>query len=172
MGSSTWFCFGAELPIFVLCWHLWSSFESAACSANIPLPVVFSSLLRNLWLLEGLEKFPTWILAEFFGSHDQELVEVLVSNYFTQSGGFPSGSDGKGSACNVGDLGSIPRLGRSPGEGHDYLLQYSSLENPMDRGAWWATVCGVSKSLRSNWLTEQLTHHLSKHRDWMNELGT
>ena len=50
--------------------------------------------------------------------------------------GFPGGSDGKESACNVGDLGLIPGLGRSPGEGHGYLLQYSCLENPMDRGAW------------------------------------
>ena len=50
--------------------------------------------------------------------------------------GFPGGSDGKESACNVGDLGLIPGLGRSPGEGHGYLLQYSCLENSMDRGAW------------------------------------
>ena len=47
--------------------------------------------------------------------------------------GFPGGSDGKESACNVGDLGSIPGLGRSPGEGNSYPLQYSCLENSMDR---------------------------------------
>ena len=52
-------------------------------------------------------------------------------------GGFPGGSDGKESTCNVGDLGSVPGLGRSPGEGNGYLLQYSCLENFMDRGAWW-----------------------------------
>ena len=46
----------------------------------------------------------------------------------------------------AGDLGSIPGSGRSPGEGNGNPLQYSRLENPMDRGAWWATVCGVSKS--------------------------
>ena len=50
--------------------------------------------------------------------------------------GFPGGSDGKASACNVGDLGSISGSGRSPGEGNSNLLQYSCLENPMDRGAW------------------------------------
>ena len=50
--------------------------------------------------------------------------------------GFPGGSDGKESACNVGDLGCIPELGRSPGGGYDNPLQYSCLENPMDRGAW------------------------------------
>ena len=50
--------------------------------------------------------------------------------------GFPGGSDAKASACNVGALGSIPGLERSPGEGNGNLLQYSCLENPMDRGAW------------------------------------
>ena len=59
---------------------------------------------------------------------------------------FPGGSDGKASAYNVGDLGSIPGSGRSPGEGNDNPLQYSCLKNPMDRGAWWATVHGVAKS--------------------------
>ena len=60
--------------------------------------------------------------------------------------GFPGVSEVKESACNVGDLGSIPGLGRSPGEGNGNPLQYSCLENPMDRGAWWATVHGVTKS--------------------------
>ena len=60
--------------------------------------------------------------------------------------GFSGGSDGKGSACNAGDLGSIPGLGRSPGEGNGNPLQYSCLENPMDGGAWWATVYGVAES--------------------------
>ena len=60
--------------------------------------------------------------------------------------GFPGGSDGKESACNVGGLGSTPRLGRSPGEGTGNPLQYSCLENPVDRGAWWTAVHGVTKS--------------------------
>ena len=59
---------------------------------------------------------------------------------------FPAGSDGKESACNVGDLGSIPGSGRPPGGGHGNPLQYSCLENPTDRGAWWATVHGVTES--------------------------
>ena len=54
--------------------------------------------------------------------------------------GFPGGPEVKASACNVGDLGSIPGLGRSPGEGNGNPLQYSCLENPMDGGAWWATI--------------------------------
>ena len=64
----------------------------------------------------------------------------LAPCFFT----FTGGSDGKESACNARDLGSIPWLGRSPEE-NGYPLQYSGLENPMDRGAWWATVQGVAK---------------------------
>ena len=60
--------------------------------------------------------------------------------------GFPRGSDGKESMCNAGDLCSIPGLGKSPGGDHGNPLQYSCLENPMDRGAWQATVHGVTKS--------------------------
>ena len=60
--------------------------------------------------------------------------------------GFPGGSDGKESTCNAEDLGLIPGLGRSPGGGHSNPLQYSCLENSMDREASWATVCGVTKS--------------------------
>ena len=57
--------------------------------------------------------------------------------------GFPGGSGGKESTCMAGDLGSIPGLGRSPGEGSGNSLQYSCLENFMDRGAWWAMVFPV-----------------------------
>ena len=63
--------------------------------------------------------------------------------------GFPCSSDGKESACiarDAGDTGSVSELGRSPGEGNGDSLQYSRLENPMDRGALWATFCGVTKS--------------------------
>ena len=60
--------------------------------------------------------------------------------------GFPSCSDGEESACNAGHLGSIPGLESSPGEGNGYPLQYSCLENPMDRETWWATVHEVAKS--------------------------
>ena len=62
----------------------------------------------------------------------------MGSNVFI--GGFPDGAEVKASACNVGDLGSIPGSGRSPGEGNGNPLQCSCLENPMDGGAWWATV--------------------------------
>ena len=76
--------------------------------------------------------------------------------------GFPGGSDGKESALNLGDRGLIPVLQRSPGEGNSYPLQYSGLENSMDRGAWQATVHGVAKSwtrlsdwTELNWITLQ-----------------
>ena len=59
---------------------------------------------------------------------------------------FPGGSKGKESACHAGDQGSIPGLGSSSGEGNGNPLQYSCLENSMDREAWWATVRGVTKS--------------------------
>ena len=60
--------------------------------------------------------------------------------------GFPGGLDSKESACDSGDVGSIPGSGRSPGEGNGNSLQYSCLENSMNRGAWQAIVHGVSKS--------------------------
>ena len=60
--------------------------------------------------------------------------------------GFPGGSDGKEPACNSGDLGSIPGLGKYPGEGNGNPFQYSSLENSMNRGTWWANVHGLTKS--------------------------
>ena len=62
------------------------------------------------------------------------------------SRGFLGGPDSKESACNAEDLSSVPGSGRSPREGTSYPLQYSCLENPMDRGAWWATVHGVVNS--------------------------
>ena len=60
--------------------------------------------------------------------------------------GFPDGSDGKECPFNAGEPDLIPGLGRYLGEKNGNPLQYSSLENPMDRGAWWATVHGVIKS--------------------------
>ena len=70
----------------------------------------------------------------------------IVNEHLDCFHGFPGGSDGKESAHNVGDPGSIPGLGRSPGEGNGNSPQYSCLENSMDRGAWQAIVHGVPKS--------------------------
>ena len=70
----------------------------------------------------------------------------MLFGFWSLEAGFPGGSDSRESTCDVGDLGSIPGSRRSPGEGNGNPLQYSCLENPMDRGAWWATVHGVAKS--------------------------
>ena len=78
---------------------------------------------------------------------------ILAFRYFSIKpfcftlAGFLGGSAGKESACSAGDLGSIPGLGRSPGDGNGNPLQYSCLGNPTGRGAWRATVHGVAKSL-------------------------
>ena len=78
--------------------------------------------------------------------------------------GFSSGSGSKESACSAGDLGSISGFGRSPGEGNGYPIQYSCLENSIDRGSWQATVHGVAKSW--TWLRDfhSLTNR-HKHRN-------
>ena len=72
--------------------------------------------------------------------------------------GFPSGSDSKESACSVGDPGSVPGLGRSPGEGNGNPLQYSCLENPMNREAWQATYSPWG--LKESDMTEQLHYQM------------
>ena len=81
--------------------------------------------------------------------------KLVIIHFLDCDPGFPGGSEVKSSACNAGDLGSIPGSGRSPGEGNGNLLQYSCLENAMDGGAWWATCHGVTKS--QTWLSD-FTH--------------
>ena len=93
--------------------HLVASVPALPCSLTRQWPQM------KLWM---------WSNSAEVKMSSQMLVIVIL--------GFPGGSDGKASAHNVGDLGSIPGLGRSPGEGNGNPLQYSSLENPMDRGAW------------------------------------
>ena len=75
-----------------------------------------------------------------------QVMSLLFKMLFRFVMGFPGGSEVKVSACNVGDLGSIPGSGRAPGEGNGNPLQYSCLDNPMDGGAWWAIVHEVAKS--------------------------
>ena len=77
-------------------------------------------------------------------------------NWVTFTFTFPGGSDSKESACDVEVLGLIPGLGISPGEGNSNPLQYSCLENPTDRGAWWATVHGVAELDKTELLTDQI----------------
>ena len=93
-----------------------------------------------------------------------------------QSQDFPGSSGDKASACNAEDQGSVPGSGRSPGEGNGYPLQYSGLENSMDRGAWRATVHGVAKSrtrlnnTHSYRHTHTLTHTLTHTHSHTHEL--
>ena len=78
------------------------------------------------------------------------------------------GSAGKVSACNAGDLGSIPMLGRSSGEGKSYPLQYSCLGNPRDRGAWWAVVYGVKQS-QTRLTRLRSSSNSTKSRTWLSD---
>ena len=75
--------------------------------------------------------------------------------------GFPGGSDGKESACNVGDPDSIPGFGRSTGEVTGYLRQNSCPENSMSRGAWWATVHEVAMSWAYKDIANPCSHHVA-----------
>ena len=104
----------------------------------------------------------------FFLNRSFETVFPLVLHgklwRFNELGiGFPNGSDSEESAYNAGDLGSVPGMVRSPGEGKGYLFLYSCLENSMDRGAWQATVCGVSKEVdMTEWVSPSLFNELGK----------
>ena len=73
-------------------------------------------------------------------------INIFLTHTLHMAIGFPGGSVSKETACNAGDLGSIPGSGRSPRQGNGNPLQNSCLGNPMDRGAWWATVHGVTRA--------------------------
>ena len=113
------------------------------------------SVLCDIWRLSSLilleESSPSlwWFSHRSVLSSTQLYSDLQVTQhdsleFFLHS--FHAGSDGKESACSVGDLGSIPGSGRSPGEGNGNPLQCSCLENPMDGGAWWASVHGVAEN--------------------------
>ena len=134
-------------------------------SANSPLPnkVTFTGSGVNTWkyLLGGHHSTHDAVLAhteELLSFHVPWAREVVIAPVVTQLSflGFPGGSDGKESACNARDRNLIPGLGRSPGEGNGYPLQYSCLGNSMDRGNQWATVRGVAKS--QTWLIRLSLH--------------
>ena len=103
-------------------WH-WQLKGWKECESRVYtwIPLLTGRYLRNPWLL-------------FDGPFQSAFL------------GFPGGVSGKESTCQARDLGFIPGLRRSPGGGHGNILQYSCLENPMDRGAWLATVCRVARS--------------------------
>ena len=100
--------------------------------------------MRNMCVV--LLSFILANLVVTFPTEDKVCRQVLPCKEFNGTFAFPGSSEIKESACNAGDVGLIPGLGRSPGEGNGNPLQYSCLENPMDRRAWWATVHGIAKS--------------------------
>ena len=95
------------------------------------------------WVAIIFSRGPSW-------PRNQTQVSCNAGRFFTDISGYPWSSAGKESTCNVGDLGSIPGLGRSPGEMNGYSLQCSCLENPMDRGAWETTVQAFEPALISH----------------------
>ena len=128
----------------ILSLYLWDPSLSPLHWSMFPRPAV--RLFYGLFLEHRLQSFPN---KRYTGSEFFDLLNdwnVLILSIYLTYLGFPGGSEVKASACNVGDLGSIPGSGRSPGEGNGNPLQYSCLENPMDGGAWRATVHGVAKS--------------------------
>ena len=111
---------------------------------------------------ENMEKIYEYWLKECWCSYinikvdfESRSINREEKGYFLR--GFSVDSDGKESVCNVGDPGSIPGSGRSPGEGHGNPFQYSCLENSMDRETWQAIVLGVAKSD----MIERLPFHFS-----------
>ena len=103
--------------------------------------------------MKGTEKirlFKEGTIKNLFCCLPQNVYMVVFFFFFNRTlffaRGFHGGSEGKASACNAGDLGSIPGLGRSPREGNGNPLQYHCWENPMDGEAWWAPVHGVTES--------------------------
>ena len=143
-------------------WILLQNTCAAVCTAMLygscgletwPFPKVYCFILWRhfaLWLRAWrLVMAHGWDLQWLRAFWDLLWTVILVQPV---SPGFAGGSDGKESACNTGDPGSIPGPGTSPWEGNGNPLQYSRLENSMDRGAWQATVYGVAKSW--TWLSD------------------
>ena len=102
--------------------------------------------MKEFQMIDTLSvSLPEWDHGLFVISFFQFLLNRFLFQALGKDG-FPSGSDSKESACNAGNPGSIPGSGRSPREGNGNPLQYSFLDNTMDRGAWRATIYGVTKS--------------------------
>ena len=121
------------------------STEPGHCMAQVPgsfASVTLFLLVPKLWTRKGPKSGMTY------------LIIGILKNSCEPVLGFPGGSDGKDSACNAGNPVSISGLGRSPGEGNGNPLQYSCLENPMDRRAWRAnSLWGCKESDTAEWLT-------------------
>ena len=126
---------------------LWSLPFGPVLSFKSPDPETFEAFLLFFFFQDCLSVEQEHLLQSVFNVGLFFAVAVTgarVSSFpqWDEASAFPGGSDGKESTCNAGDWGSIPGSGRSPGEGNGYPLQYSCLQNPMNRGDWWATVQG------------------------------
>ena len=130
-------------------WKKWKGLRKVKEHDQVLKPRGLQSQDWNPAPASGPELPPGWDVIVQRAIRSLEKVASLTfgtSSWVGMGMGFSRDSDGKESACNAGDLGSIPGSGRAPGEGHGSPLQYSCLEDPMARGAWWATVYGVTKS--------------------------
>ena len=121
---------------------------------SIKLPISRKTIFLIIYFNWRIITILWWFLPYISMNRPQVYMCTPILNHIYAS------SNGKERACNVGDLGLIPRLERSPGEGHDNPLQYSCLENPMDRGAWRPTVHGVTKCW--TWLKRLRIHAKEK----------
>ena len=144
----------------------WTVAHQAPLSMDSPgknTGVDYHSFVQGIFLTQGLNPnclgLLHWQMGPLLLVPPGKPLLILLPWYFSQwfllsllGPGFPAGSDGKVSACNMGEPVLIPGLGRSPKEGNGNPLPYSCLENPTDRGDWWAAVHGVAKS--QTWLSD------------------
>ena len=131
--------------------------KKRACAIHLVWPLAFCPLaIHHEHLLEPRSthslNFKDWLTVHCMDIPQFFKIKIVIIRHPIYSLGFPGGSDDKESACNMGDLGLIPRSGRSPGEGNGNPLRYSCLENPVDREARWATVHEFAKSW--TWLSD------------------
>ena len=124
--------YGHKMVVALLCLTLSDSMDCSPPGSSVR-GILQVRILE--WVAIPLSRRSSW-------PRDHTQVSHIAGRFFI----VPSNSDGKESTCNAGDLGLIPRLGKSLGEGKGYPLQYSDLEDCMDRGTWWTTVHGVAKS--------------------------
>ena len=155
--SPKWWIFSIRI---IYSWGQYQYLAVPICMKNIFFKII------NLWL--NLVSISMWAFAIDFDDKNTnfvcQLIQVLLKIYFIIRSiiknyiyydyywRFPGGSDGKESSCNMGDLSSVPGLGRSPGKGNSSPLQYSGLESPHEQKSRWATVHWVTKSW--TWLSD------------------
>ena len=152
-GVSYVSCIGGWVLYHSATWWSWLSVKSCWPFMHHGLLLLQPRPQSISWRFTSHKPNPQYSL--FFWKSNLEIVKAFILKILIFFQGFLSSSVGKASACNVGALGSIPGLGSSPGEGNGNPLQYSCLENPMDRGAWRAMVLGIASQIWLNFLSFQ-----------------